>query len=150
MTDSEPEPAETPFGAKANAPTKRTPGRARRRLRRWLTWFGIGVGAFMLLSIVAVGLLRWLDPPTSAFMLRQWIVGQFSEQSPRHVYHEWVDWQLIPGDVALAAIAAPASAPTADGPHTPSPIGAIHPSSCFVLRRLCVRRCYRQACHRVR
>jgi monofunctional biosynthetic peptidoglycan transglycosylase len=53
-----------------------------------------------------VGLLRWLDPPTSAFMLRQWVAGQFSDQTPPYVYHEWVDWPLLPASVALAAIAA--------------------------------------------
>ena len=106
MTDIDPDPAKAPFGPRANSQAKRASGRAQRRLRRLLTWLGIGIGAFMLLSIVMVGLLRWLDPPTSAFMVRQWVAGQLSDRTPPYVYHEWVNWQLIPGSVALAAIAA--------------------------------------------
>ena len=76
------------------------------RARRVLRWLGIAAGSFALLSVVAVCLLRWVDPPTSAFMLRQRLIGQFSGASPPYVYHEWVDWQALPPSVALAAVAA--------------------------------------------
>jgi len=97
--------------------TEREPGTAkpvgkgqrqprRRRLRRIAIGLGSGIAACAILSLLVVGSLRWLDPPTSAFMLRQWIVGQFSREPPPHVYHEWVDWDRIPGSVVLAVIAA--------------------------------------------
>ncbi|MGB5735632.1 MAG: monofunctional biosynthetic peptidoglycan transglycosylase, partial [Thiohalocapsa sp.] len=63
----------------------------RSRLRRLLIWLGSGLAACAIVSLLVVGLLRWLDPPTSAFMLRQWVAGQFSGEPPPHVYHEWVD-----------------------------------------------------------
>jgi monofunctional biosynthetic peptidoglycan transglycosylase len=62
--------------------------------------------AFAIVSTTAVGLLRWLDPPTSAFMLRHSLVGRLGTGPVTQTFHEWVDWELIPGTVALAAIAA--------------------------------------------
>ena len=54
----------------------------------------------LLGSIVSIGALRWIDPPTSAFMLRErWLTG-----SP--VAHAWRDWDDIAAPMKLAAIAA--------------------------------------------
>jgi|AVFP01.1.fsa_nt_gi monofunctional biosynthetic peptidoglycan transglycosylase len=78
----------------------------RRGLMRGLKWSGIGIASFVLLSLMVIGLLRWLDPPTSAFMLRQSLSGRFDARPPPYVYHEWVPWQDIPQSVALAAVAA--------------------------------------------
>lgn len=82
-------------------------GRTRRpRLRRILLALGGALAASAALSLLVVGVLRWVDPPTSAFMLRQWVAGAFRGEPPPRVYHEWVDWSQIPSSVALAAIAA--------------------------------------------
>ncbi|MGB5830578.1 MAG: monofunctional biosynthetic peptidoglycan transglycosylase [Thiohalocapsa sp.] len=78
----------------------------RKRLAAALKWLIIMVGGFVLLSILAVGLLRWLNPPTTAFMLARQVAGYFSAESPPHVYHEWVDWNAMPLNLPLAAIAA--------------------------------------------
>jgi monofunctional glycosyltransferase len=50
-----------------------------------------------VLTILPVILLRWVDPPTSAFMLR--------EQLMRPVQHRWVDWPQISPHVKVAVIA---------------------------------------------
>lgn len=58
----------------------------------------------LLLSVVVVGLLRWVNPPLSAIMAQHWISAQFHAAPPLH--YQWVDWKLIPASVALAVIAA--------------------------------------------
>jgi monofunctional biosynthetic peptidoglycan transglycosylase len=77
-----------------------------KRARRVLRWLGIAAAGFALVSVIAVGLLRWIDPPTSAFMLRHQLIGRLGDSAPPFVYHEWVDWQAVPASVALAAVAA--------------------------------------------
>jgi monofunctional biosynthetic peptidoglycan transglycosylase len=73
------------------------------RLGRWIA---LAIGALALASILAVGVFRWLDPPTSAFMLRHWAAAAW-EGAPRpRVYHEWVGPAQIAPAMALAAVAA--------------------------------------------
>ena len=66
-----------------------------RRLLRFLLWT---VASVLIFSIAAVLLLRWLDPPTSAFMVR--------ERITRPVQYRWVDWPQISPQLAVAVIAA--------------------------------------------
>jgi monofunctional biosynthetic peptidoglycan transglycosylase len=80
--------------------------RKKRRRKSALRWIGIAVGGFVLLSLLPVLLLRWVDPPTSAFMITHWIAGHFESRDPPYVIYEWVDWTSIPAVVKLAAIAA--------------------------------------------
>nr|WP_240905842.1 monofunctional biosynthetic peptidoglycan transglycosylase [Thiorhodococcus mannitoliphagus] len=61
---------------------------------------------FVLLSLGLVALFRWVDPPMSAVMLQHWAAARLGEKAPPYVYHEWVDWERIPGEVALAVLAA--------------------------------------------
>jgi monofunctional biosynthetic peptidoglycan transglycosylase len=82
---------------------KRGPGRQINTLVKALA-AAIGVAA--LLSVLLVALLRWANPPTSAFMLGHWIAATWSGEPRPRVYHEWVDAGAIPSAVALAAIAA--------------------------------------------
>ncbi len=60
----------------------------------------------MLGSLIAVASLRWLDPPASAFMLRQLALNWMANSSSVYVYHHWVDWHALPGHVPLAVVAA--------------------------------------------
>jgi monofunctional biosynthetic peptidoglycan transglycosylase len=65
--------------------------------RRWLrfaSWLFIWVFALTVFPII---LLRWVDPPTSAFMLR--------ERFTRPVQHRWVDWPQISPHAKVAVIA---------------------------------------------
>ena len=54
---------------------------------------------WLILTILCVALLRYLDPPTSAFILRDRISGDHP------VRHEWVDWERIAGPMKVAVIA---------------------------------------------
>jgi monofunctional glycosyltransferase len=63
------------------------------RLFRLAAWL---VAAVILLTVASALLLRWVDPPTSAFMLRE----------PRSVQYRWVAWPRISPQVKVAVIAA--------------------------------------------
>jgi monofunctional biosynthetic peptidoglycan transglycosylase len=67
-----------------------------RFFRRWGTGTRIAA-ALVLLPVAIVLLLRFVPPPTSAFMLE-------AEHHP--VHYKWVPWQRIAPDAALAVVAA--------------------------------------------
>ena len=73
-----------------------------RRLRRWVL---LAVGAWLLLTIVPVLLLRWMAPLTSAFMLEARIGAlRAGERGYRTDYH-WVSLERISPHAAIAVIA---------------------------------------------
>lgn len=67
---------------------------------------GIALGALVLGSVLLVGLLRWIDPPTSTFMVRHWVGATCAGAPKPRLYHEWVAADAIPPAMALAAVAA--------------------------------------------
>ncbi len=85
------------------ATRKRGRGRRLKTIAKALAWT---LGVPTLLSVLVVGLLRWLDPPTSAFMLQHWAAARLAGEPRPHLYHEWVDAGAVPSAVALAAVAA--------------------------------------------
>ncbi len=60
----------------------------------------------ILLAGTAILALRWIDPPTSAFMIRHWLLAEQPADGRLRLYHEWVAADLIPPEVKLAVIAA--------------------------------------------
>jgi monofunctional biosynthetic peptidoglycan transglycosylase len=56
---------------------------------------------WVLLTVMLVAMLRWVDPPTSAFMLRERITTP-----DRSLQHRWTDWEHIADSMKLAVIAA--------------------------------------------
>lgn len=81
---------------------------ARRRNRKrsaWRTWGLRVLGLLVAGPPVLVLLLRWVDPPTSAFIVQRqielWRAG-----SSQRVAHEWVDWQALSPALPLAVVAA--------------------------------------------
>jgi monofunctional biosynthetic peptidoglycan transglycosylase len=59
---------------------------------RFLAWL---LALLLLLSVGPVFLLRWVDPPSTAFML----------QEPGSVQYRWVDWERISPHIKVAVIA---------------------------------------------
>jgi monofunctional biosynthetic peptidoglycan transglycosylase len=59
-----------------------------------------------LISLVAVLLLRFIPPITSAFMVANYCKGLFASNSTTSIRYHWVDWQEISPHIALAAVAA--------------------------------------------
>jgi len=75
-------------------------------LARGLARLTLGLAvAWMLLSAGLVLVLRWVDPPFSAFMLgHAWNLWRL-DQTPPYYAHVWIGRDEIPPPVALAAIA---------------------------------------------
>ena len=74
--------------------------------RRVLSWLLRSLAMLVLLSILAVLALRWVTPPTSAFML-QHLIGQWLDDGGEiRLYHRWVPWDRIAPTAPLAVVAA--------------------------------------------
>jgi monofunctional biosynthetic peptidoglycan transglycosylase len=80
--------------------------RLRTRLRRLAGLLGQALLALAVTSVALVVALRWLDPPITAFMGRDWIVGWWTGAERPWVQHEWVDLEAIAPAMALAVVAA--------------------------------------------
>ena len=70
------------------------------RFIQFLGWLTL---AFLVLSVVAVFVLRWVDPPTSAFMVADRIESLSGPSYP--LRHRWTDWERIAGPMKVAVIA---------------------------------------------
>jgi monofunctional biosynthetic peptidoglycan transglycosylase len=73
------------------------------RAVRALAW---GLLAVCLLGLAAVLALRWLDPPTSAFMLEARIAAWSAGERDYRTHYHWVALEAISPQAALAVIAA--------------------------------------------
>ena len=74
-----------------------------RRIARALLWLVLAVIGAAVLTVVA---LRWIDPPTSAFMLGTRIAALAAGDHAYQTHYEWVDLEQISPQAALAVIAA--------------------------------------------
>jgi monofunctional biosynthetic peptidoglycan transglycosylase len=73
-----------------------------RRTARTLLWL---LGAALVSSFGSVLLLRWFDPPLSAFMIESRAAAWFARDSGYVVRHRWVDLSQISPNLALAVVA---------------------------------------------
>jgi monofunctional biosynthetic peptidoglycan transglycosylase len=72
------------------------------RLWRALAW---AVLLFVMFSVLAVALLRWIDPPFSAFMAEQRIAAWLTHDRDYVFRHSWVDLAQISPNLPLAVVA---------------------------------------------
>lgn len=73
---------------------------------RVLQWLGSLALLCMVMSIGMVLVLRWVDPPTSAFMIRDRLVASGSHDGNYVLRHRWVDWAAISAQAKIAVMAA--------------------------------------------
>jgi monofunctional biosynthetic peptidoglycan transglycosylase len=74
------------------------PGRAARAV----LWILL---ACVVLSVSTVAMLRWVDPPVSAFMVESWLDARL-HRDPAYVFrHTWVDLRRISPNLPLAVVA---------------------------------------------
>ncbi len=75
---------------------------ARRFLRvaAWLALVGLTA------TVVPVVALRWVDPPTSAFMLERRVEGLANPARRVPVDYQWKDWEAVSPNARLAMVAA--------------------------------------------
>ena len=74
--------------------------------RRLLRWLGLFIAGWLVFSVGSVLLMRWVDPWTSTFMLRDRTIALFSSDNSYRFTHEWVDWAQIAKSMKVAVIAA--------------------------------------------
>ncbi len=67
------------------------------RFLHFLLWL---IAAWIAITVLCVGLLRWVDPPTSAFMLIERMNHDVE------IRHSWVAWDRIASPMKVAVIAA--------------------------------------------
>ena len=72
------------------------------RLGRFLAWL---IALCLVVSIVSVLVLRWLNPPISAFMAESRIEAWLGHDSSYVFRHQWVDLTQISPNLALAVVA---------------------------------------------
>jgi len=63
-------------------------------------------GALLLLSALFTFSLRWVDPPTSAFMLREESIARSQGRAHYRLRHYWLDWEHIAPHAKIAVVAA--------------------------------------------
>lgn len=59
-----------------------------------------------MVTVAAVVALRWVDPPTTAFILQSRFAELVRDAPGYHYAREWRDWDRISGYAALAVVAA--------------------------------------------
>jgi len=66
----------------------------------------LAMAAWACVSVAVIVALRWVDPPTTAFMLRDRVRALTGDEAGYEFRHEWVDWDRISIQAALAVVAA--------------------------------------------
>ncbi|HDQ39704.1 MAG TPA: monofunctional biosynthetic peptidoglycan transglycosylase, partial [Desulfonatronum sp.] len=61
---------------------------------------------FVIASMFLVGALRFFPPPASSFMIKRYVDGLFQQDTSSEVHYQWVDWENISPQLALAVVAA--------------------------------------------
>lgn len=78
----------------------------RRPRRRWPRRLGLAVGLALGLSVLPVLALRWIDPPTSAFMLARRAQALHAGDAAFRLDYRWVDAAAISPQLPIALVAA--------------------------------------------
>jgi monofunctional glycosyltransferase len=73
-----------------------------RRLARGLLYSVLGATTLLLLTVLA---LRWVNPPTSAFMIEASLTALRAGEHDYATHYQWVDLEQISPQAALAVIA---------------------------------------------
>lgn len=80
-------------------------GRPRRRLRRLLRWLFWATVGFVAITWLAVLVLRFVPPPTSAYMMERTITQAWHGRHDFHIRYHWVSFDKIAPVAPLAMVA---------------------------------------------
>lgn len=78
---------------------------AARGARPWGRWAARALGAWLLITSVGVGCLRWVNPPTTAFMEQREDLAEERQEKHFRLRHSWVPLQQISPALWLAVLA---------------------------------------------
>lgn len=87
----------------AKAPKAKAGGGGGARWRRWLLWLGL---AWLALTVGPVVLLRWVNPPTTAFMELRKAEARARNEKGFELHHQWVPLARVAPPLRLAVVAA--------------------------------------------
>ena len=73
--------------------------------RRGLVLAARALAVFVAVSVAAVGLMRWVDPWTSAFMIESRIAAAARGERGYRTDYRWVDYEQISPELAIAVVA---------------------------------------------
>jgi monofunctional biosynthetic peptidoglycan transglycosylase len=74
-------------------------------VRKFLLTSAMIAGSLIAISVVLVFSLRWIDPPTSSFIVQDRIGNWFASSKEKYpLHHEWVDWPRIAWTAKVAVI----------------------------------------------
>lgn len=80
------------------------------RLRRFVRRLGraglVAIGAGVAVALFTIAAVRWVTPPTTAFMVQHRLSAWRTGTTISPVRHRWVDWTDINPELALAVVAA--------------------------------------------
>ena len=80
--------------------------RRKGRLARFARGLLVALVAWAAVTVAVVVALRWIDPPTTAFMLRDRAAALLARDAGYSFRHEWRDWERISPYAPLAVVAA--------------------------------------------
>lgn len=60
----------------------------------------------LIVTVLPVLILRWVDPPTTSFMLQHRLKAWWNSRDHHRISHRWEDWKNISRDAPLAVVAA--------------------------------------------
>lgn len=80
-----------------------TPAGRARRVTKVVAWVFV---ASILLAVGPVIAFRWIDPPTSAFMMQRRVDGWVHPSHRVPIRYQWTDWRSIAPSARLAMVAA--------------------------------------------
>lgn len=72
------------------------------KLGRWLVRI---IAGFIIISSLIVLLFRWVDPPTSSFMMQRSVSAWWNGEDQFELYYEWTGWDDMSSHIKIAAIA---------------------------------------------
>ena len=81
--------------------------KSRQKTRRPLLRFVIyAITLFVVISVLPILLLRWVDPPTSSFMLQRHWQAYANDNTDFALHYQWTDWRQISPELKIAVVAA--------------------------------------------
>lgn len=72
------------------------------KLGRWIIRI---IAGFIIISSLIVLLFRWVNPPTSSFMMQRSVSAWWNGEDQFELYYEWTSWDDMSSHIKMAAIA---------------------------------------------
>ena len=72
--------------------------------RRVLRWLALAIGAWFVLGVLAVAIMRFVHPLTSAFMIERWFSAL--GQNDFSLHYSWTPWDRVSKQLPIALVAA--------------------------------------------